>query len=539
MSHDGVVHEPLAVLEGVLDVALCRLEAVQRAKSEPIAVIGMACRFPGGADEPESYWAVLRDGVDTVVDMPADRWDVDACFDPDPAAAGKMYVRKGGFLSRVDGFDPGFFEISPREAASMDPQQRFALEVAWEALEDAGLSPSDLAGSAAGVFMGATTSDYAGLLARDGTLDAYFSTGNALNAIPGRIAHVLGLQGPCLAVDTACSSSLVAVHLACQSLRAGECDAALAGGVNLILSPDVTIAMCRARMLAPDGRCKTFDAAADGYARGEGCGVVVLKRLSDAVAAGDRVLALILGSAVNQDGASGGFTVPNGRAQEALIRRALANASVQPADIDYLEAHGTGTALGDPVEVQAAARALSAGRAADRPLVLGSVKTNIGHTEAAAGIAGLIKVVLALRHRVIPPHLHFRTPSPHIPWADLPLEVAASARPWPAREHPRRAGVSSFGASGTNAARRDAGSGRRSAEPADRCGSRAASAGVVGEDETGAAPVGGTLCVTPDGPSGRRVGGPLLQCKHRPRAFSAPREHRRGNALRKPKRNCS
>ena len=454
MNRDGVPHAQVAGrLESVLDQALAKLEAVQRAKSEPIAVIGVGCRFPGGVDDADSYWQLLRDGVDATTDVPADRWDVNAKFDPDPTTAGKMYVKRGGFLSEVEGFDADFFGISPREAASTDPQQRLALEVAWEALEHAGSSPTDLAGSATGVFLGATTSDYAHLLGREGAsaLDAYFNTGNALNAIAGRLSHFLGLQGPCLAVDTACSSSLVAVHLACQSLRSGECNVALAGGVNLILSPEVMIAICRAGMLARDGRCKTFDAMADGFARGEGCGIVVLKRLSDAVAARDRVLALIRGSAVNQDGASGGFTVPNGRAQEALIQRALANASVQASDIDYLEAHGTGTALGDPIEVRAAAAVLAKGRTAERPLLIGSGKTNIGHTEAAAGIAGLIKVVLALQHREIPAHLNFVTPNPHILWSDLQIAVVTDAQSWPVRDRPSLAGVSAFGASGTNA----------------------------------------------------------------------------------------
>jgi acyl transferase domain-containing protein/acyl carrier protein len=453
-GEDGVPSEQaLAGIESVLDQALAKLEAVHRAKSEPIAVVGLGCRFPGGADSPEDFWRLLCEGKDAISDVPADRWNIDAFFDADPAAMGKMYVRRGGFLSEVDGFDAGFFDISPREAASMDPQQRLALEVAWEALEHAGMAPTGLAGSATGVFLGATTNDYGNLLARAGpaALDAYFGSGNALNAIAGRISYVLGLRGPCLAVDTACSSSLVAVHLACQSLRAGECNVALAGGVNLILTPDVTIAICRARMLAPDGRCKTFDAAADGYVRSEGCGIVVLKRLSEAVSAGDRVLALIRGSATNQDGATGGFTVPNGRSQEALIRTALGNASLQPSNVDYLEAHGTGTSLGDPIEVIAAANALGEARPPSQPLLLGSVKTNIGHAEAAAGIAGLIKVVLALQHGMLPPHLHFRTPNPHIPWQDLPVEVLSDGRTWPQRDRPRIASVSSFGASGTNA----------------------------------------------------------------------------------------
>ena len=309
---------PTGRVVAMLDAALVKLEAVQRARSEPIAVVGLSCRFPG-ADSADAYWRLLRDGVDATGEVPPDRWDAAAWFDPDADTPGRMYVRRGGFLASVDGFDARFFDISPREAASMDPQQRLLLEVAWEALENAAIAPAAVAGSAGGVFIGLTTNDYAGLLAAEGpaSLDAYFSTGNALNAAPGRLAHILDLHGPCLAVDTACSSSLVAVHLACQSLRAGESDLALAGGVNLILSPAVSVAICRARMLAPDGRCKTFDAAADGYVRAEGCGVVVLKRLSDALAAGDRVLALIRGSAINQDGATAGLTVPNGRAQEA------------------------------------------------------------------------------------------------------------------------------------------------------------------------------------------------------------------------------
>ena len=436
-----------------LDEAAAKLEAVHRAKSEPIAVIGMGCRFPGGADDPAAYWQLLHGGMDGITEIPRDRWDVDAYYDPDPEAPEKMYVRHGGFLPRVDGFDARFFEIAPREATSIDPQQRLLLEVAWEALEHAGLAADELVGSATGVFVGLTTNDYGGLLVRHdrSQVDAYFSTGNALNAAPGRVAHILGLQGPSMAIDTACSSSLVAVHLACQSLRARECDLALAGGVNLILAPEVMVAICRARMLAADGRCKTFDAAADGYVRGEGCGVVVLKRLSDALANKDNVLALIRGSAINQDGASSGFTVPNGRAQEALVRRALANARIKPAQIDYLEAHGTGTALGDPIEVRAAASVLGENRSAEQPLILGSVKTNIGHLESAAGIAGLIKVVLSLQHGTIPRNLHFQQPNPHIPWGELPVTVATENVPWPQRNRPRLAGLNSFGASGTNA----------------------------------------------------------------------------------------
>jgi len=428
-----------------------QLDEMERAAREPIAVIGMAGRFPG-ADTLEAFWALLREGHDAITEIPSDRWNVDAYYDPDPAAAGKAYVRRGGFVRDVSRFDARFFGISPREASSMDPQQRLLLEVAWEALEDAGVVPARIERGAGGVFVGISNADYAHLHTRAGDqarIDTYEGTGNAFSFASGRLSYVLGWHGPSVSVDTACSSSLVAVHLAGQSLRAGECDVALAGGVNLILSPDSFIRACKNGMLAPDGRCKTFDAAADGYARGEGCGVVVLKRLSAALAAGDRVLAVIRGSAVNQDGRTGGLTVPNGAAQQALIRRALASADVAPHEIAYVEAHGTGTALGDPIEVNALAAALGVGRGPERRLWLGSAKTNIGHLESAAGIAGLIKTILALRHREIPPHLHYRTPSPHIAWDALPIGVAVARRPWPAG--PLLAGVSSFGFSGTNA----------------------------------------------------------------------------------------
>jgi acyl transferase domain-containing protein len=431
-----------------------RLVEIERARTEPIAVIGLGCRFPGGADDPQAFWRLLHDGVDAVREVPRDRWDIDAFYDPDPDAPGKMSTRYGAFLDEVAAFDAQFFGISPREAVSMDPQQRLLLEVSWEALEDAGLAADRLAGSLTGVFVGLSTNDYGVKLLRanDPTrLDAYFGTGNAPSAAAGRLSYVLGLEGPCLALDTACSSSLVAVHLACHSLRQGECDTALAGGANVILTPDITINFSRARMMAPDGRCKTFDAAADGYVRGEGCGVVVLKRLSDALAHGDRVRAVIRGSAVNQDGRSGGFTAPSERAQETVIRKALAAAGVAPAALSYVEAHGTGTALGDPIEAQALATVLRPERGKDRPLVLGSVKTNVGHLEAAAGIAGLIKVVLALEHGEIPPHLHFKRWNPHVVLDGFPAVIPTACLPWPPAEGRRIAGVSSFGFSGTNA----------------------------------------------------------------------------------------
>jgi acyl transferase domain-containing protein/SAM-dependent methyltransferase len=435
-------------LRARLDVA----ELAQRARHEPVAIVGIGCRLPGGVDGPEAYWRLLQDGVDAVTEVPADRWDADAYYDPDPDAPGKMSTRFGAFLEGVDRFSPQFFSISPREAASMDPQQRLLLEVAWEALEHAGQAPDTLAGSKSGVFVGICNSDYFRLLAsRPEQIDAYLGTGNAISIAAGRLSYLLGLQGPSLAVDTACSSSLTAVHLAVQSLRAGETDLALAGGVNLILSPEINVNFSKARMMAPDGRCKTFDAAADGYVRGEGCGLVVLKRLADAVAAGDDVLAVIRGTAVNQDGRSGGLTVPNGPAQEAVVRQALADAGVAPHEVDYVEAHGTGTSLGDPIEVRALGAVLGAARPEAQPLLIGSVKTNLGHLEGAAGIAGLIKVVLSLRHGEIPPHLHLHTPSPHIPWEALRVAVPTERTPWPETDGPAVAGVSSFGFSGTNA----------------------------------------------------------------------------------------
>ncbi|MCP4690776.1 MAG: polyketide synthase, partial [Desulfobacterales bacterium] len=400
-----------------------RLDALEEQKKEPIAIIGMGCRFPGGADDPDAFWRLLRRGGDAVSRAPRDRWDVDALYDPDPDAPGKMYTRNGGFLKRVDGFDPLFFGASPREAVHMDPQQRLLLEVSWEALENAGRIRDRLSNDNTGVFIGVTTNDYARIGAPTGRVSRigpHHITGNTNNAAAGRISYTLGLRGPCLAVDAACASSLAAIHLACASLRAGECACALAGGVNLILLPDVTIALCKARVLSPDGRCKTFDASADGMGRGEGCGVLVLKRLSDAVKNRDNILALIRGSAVNHDGPSAGLTVPNGPAQESLIRRALENAGIAPDSVSCLEAHGTGTSLGDPIEMNALGAVFGKDRPGDRPLFTGSVKTNIGHLEAASGVAGVIKMVLSLVHREIPPHLHFKNPSPDIPWDRLP-----------------------------------------------------------------------------------------------------------------------
>ena len=422
------------------------------ATDEPIAIIAVACRFPGSPD-PDAYWDVLAGGVDAIREIPEDRFDIDEYYDPDQQTPGKIYTRSGGYLDRIDEFDPEFFGISPREALWIDPQQRLMLEIAWEGLERAGYSPASLRGTRTGVFVGVAANEYSLLLSNDSLegLEAHFITGNALNAIAGRVAFTLGLEGPAVAVDTACSSSLVAVHQASQALHSGDCDMALAGGVNVLLSPASTVAASRARMLSPDGRCKTFDAAADGYARSEGCGVLVLKRLSDARRDGDQICAVIRSSAVNSDGASSGLTVPNGGAQQRLIAAALARAGLSGGDVDYLEAHGTGTPLGDPIEVQAAAAVYGTGRRPDRPLLIGSAKTNLGHLESAAGVAGLVKIVLSLQHELLPRNLHFHQPSAHIPWDSLPVRVVDTETPWPVGETPRRAGISSFGFTGTNA----------------------------------------------------------------------------------------
>ena len=430
-----------------------QLEAASQRRPDAIAVIGIGCHFPGGGVGPQAFWELLREGRDAIREVPGDRWDIDSVFDPNPDVPARMSVRRGGFLDDVGGFDAAFFGISPREALTMDPQQRLLLEVTWEALEHANVAADQLMGSATGVFVGLCNSDHFQRLLRRGNeaIDAYLASGNAPSVAAGRIAYTLGLRGPALTVDTSCSASLVAIHLACQSLRSGETRVALAGGANVICSPETMIALSKARMLAPDGRCKTFDAAADGFARGEGCGVLVLKRLSDARSDGDTVHAVIRGTAVNQDGRSGGLTVPNGPAQESVIRAALDAAGAGPDEIDYVEAHGTGTSLGDPIEIRALSAVLCGRRSHDAPLLVGSVKTNLGHLEAAAGVAGVIKVVLALENGSIPPHLHFQHPSPHIPWAESKVAITSTEHPWPAGARTRIAGVSSFGFSGTNA----------------------------------------------------------------------------------------
>ncbi|MFY1632304.1 type I polyketide synthase [Solwaraspora sp. WMMB335] len=451
MSDAGPSSQALSPLKRALvaiETLQARLDEVERARTEPIAIIGVGCRLPGGADGPDAFWSRLRDGVDLVSEVPADRWDVAAYHDPEQATPGTMSTRDGGFLDRVDQFEPGFFGISLGEAASMDPQQRLLLEVAWEALEHAGQVPARLAGSATDVYVGISTWDYSLLL---GGAPIRGLSGTAFSIAANRLSYLFDLRGASMAVDTACSSSLVAVHLACQSLRAGAARVALAGGVNVMLWPETMAAFSQIGMLSPDGRSRTFDASANGYVRGEGAGMIVLKRLSDARADGDRVLAVIRGSAVNQDGHSNGLTAPNGVAQETVIRAALADARTPGHRVDYVEAHGTGTTLGDPIEVRALGATLGPGRDPARPLLLGSVKTNTGHLEAAAGITGLIKVALALHHGEIPPHLHLRELNPHVDWAELPLRVATARTPWPSPAGARTAGVSSFGFGGTNA----------------------------------------------------------------------------------------
>ncbi|MDH6055572.1 type I polyketide synthase [Umezakia ovalisporum] len=424
-----------------LQAELDRLKYAQR---EPIAIIGMGCRFPG-ADTPEAFWKLLHNGVDAIQEMPKSRWDIDDYYDPTPATPGKMYTRFGGFLDQIAAFDPEFFRISTREAISLDPQQRLLLEVSWEALERAGLTGNKLT-TQTGVFVGISESDYRDLIMRNGSdLDVYSGSGNCHSTASGRLSYYLGLTGPNLSLDTACSSSLVSVALAVKSLRQQECDLALAGGVQIQVIPDGFIKACQSRMLSPDGRCKTFDVQADGYARAEGCGMVVLKRLSDAIADNDNILSLIRGAAVNHDGYTSGLTVPSGPSQQAVIQQALADAGLHPDQISYIEAHGTGTSLGDPIEMGAIGQVFGQ---RSQPLVVGSVKTNIGHAEAAAGIAGLIKVVLSMQHGEIPPNLHFHQPSPYIDWDQLPVSIPTETIPWSTGD--RFGGVSSFGFSGTN-----------------------------------------------------------------------------------------
>ncbi|NEO82461.1 polyketide synthase, partial [Moorena sp. SIO4G3] len=437
---------------------ISKLEAeVDRLKnqdqSEAIAIIGMGCRIPGGASTPEAFWELLQNGVDAITEVPPSRWPVDEYYDSDPSAPGKMSTRYGGFIERLQEFDANFFGISPKETIHLDPQQRLLLEVSWEALERSGINPQKLKGSSTGVFVAIGGNGYLQKILTQGLeqIDAYMASGNTYSTASGRISYLLGLKGPNLAVDTGCSSSLVSVHLATTSLRNRESNLALAGGVNVLISPELHIGLSKAGMLSPYGRCKTFDSTADGFVGGEGCGMVILKRLSDAVADGDNILAVIRGTAINHDGDTSGLTVPSRPSQQAVIGQALENGGVDPASISYIEAHGTGTSLGDPIEVGAIGTVFGPTHSKEHPVIIGSAKSNVGHLASAAGIAGMIKVILQLQYRKIAPSLHFKQPNPYINWAQLPVQVATKLTSWPANGKSRIAGVSSFGMGGTNA----------------------------------------------------------------------------------------
>jgi acyl transferase domain-containing protein len=428
-----------------------KLEDIQKRKNEPLAVVGMSCRLPGGVNSPEEFWQLLVDKKDAITDIPQDRWNLEDYFDPDPAEPGKIYVKQGGFVDGAYQFDPDLFGLSKRESISMDPQQRLLLQLSWEALERAGIAPRKAESrNNTGLFIGMATNDYARFhmhSANTCDIDVYSFTGCAPSIASGRISQLLDLGGPTLTVDTACSSSIVALHLARQSILNDECEIALVGGVNLMLTPENTVYFCKTSALSPDSRCHTFDEKANGYVRSEGAGVIVLKRLSQAIADKDNILAVLLGSAINHDGEGIGLTAPNGESQQRLVEKALKTAGVNSDEISYIEAHGTGTPLGDPIELQALGKVFSSRK---NLIAIGSCNSNIGHTEAAAGVVGIIKTVLCLQHKKLAPNLHFNQASSFIPWDKLPLRVVKDVEDWQPISGKRIAGVSSFGFSGTN-----------------------------------------------------------------------------------------